>query len=224
MGASTDFGSSGDSNTGFDGLEGLSEPQADRVQADTGSERIVFSEEGAVVTETRNPDGNTSLRASVDVIVTDSGEVIFSDIQQEAFGVVSLAVTSIMRTSGTELVIDIQDTSPNASSQQYSGSLGNGSSLPGWITLDPATGSVTINNPPTGQREVIIRIQAMGTDGQIRVLELKLDLEKLLRQQLQEQPEAEADVSFIPLSEQLETELAAQNQYGERLMSLLQSA
>lgn len=216
-------GGAGDVGTSDLSVEAPGEPQSGQAEADSGSERIVLSEEGATVTETRSADGNISLKASVDVVVTDSGEVVFSDAQQEAFGVVSLAVASINQTSGTDLVIDIEDTSPNASNQAYSGSLGDGGSLPSWISLDPATGSVTISNPPTGQREVIVRIQAIGADGQVRVLELKLDLEKLLKQQVQERQDVEPDVSFVPLSQQLETQLVAHEQYGARLMSLLQS-
>lgn len=176
-----------------------------------------------MVTETRTADGRINLKASVDVVVTDSGEVIFSDAQKEAFGVVSLAVASINQTADAELVIDIEDTSPNAASQVYSGTLGDGTRLPDWISLDPATGTVTINNAPVGQKEVIIRVQAIGADGQVRVLELKLDLEELLKKLKETQPDAEPEVSFVPLSEQLEAELVARDQYGARLMALLQS-
>ncbi len=198
-------------------------PQQEQPSGDTGEERIVLSEAGALVTETRTADGRINLKASVDVVVTDSGEVIFSDAQKEAFGVVSLAVASINQTADAELVIDIEDTSPNAASQVYSGTLGDGTRLPDWISLDPATGTVTINNAPVGQKEVIIRVQAIGADGQVRVLELKLDLEELLKKLKETQPDAEPEVSFVPLSEQLEAELVARDQYGARLMALLQS-
>lgn len=198
-------------------------PQQEQPSGDTGEERVVLSEAGALVTETRTADGRINLKASVDVVVTDSGEVIFSDAQKEAFGVVSLAVASISQTADAEIVIDIEDTSPNAASQVYSGTLGDGTRLPDWISLDPATGTVTINNAPVGQKEVIIRVQAIGADGQVRVLELKLDLEELLKKLKETQPDVEPEVSFVPLSEQLETELVARDQYGARLMALLQS-
>lgn len=196
------------------------------VQLATGSERVVLSEAGVIVTQARSIDGNVILRASVDVNVSSSGEVVFSDAQKDAFGVVSLSVAGIARTSASELVVDIEDSSPNSSSQFYSGTLGDGSSLPSWITLDPATGTVTINNPPAGQREVIIRIQAIGADGQVRILELKLDLEKLLKMELVDD-EASAgldDRVFISLSEQLAVELDSHAHYGSRLVSSLQSA
>lgn len=232
-------------NTGFiennanNGINGVAETGALNERADaggatnngavqlaTGSERVVLSEAGVIVTQARSVDGNVILRASVDVNVSSSGEVVFSDAQKDAFGVVSLSVASIARTSASELVVDIEDSSPNSSSQFYSGTLGDGSSLPSWITLDPATGTVTINNPPAGQREVIIRIQAIGTDGQVRILELKLDLEKLLKMELVDD-EASASLDdrvFISLSEQLAVELDSHAHYGSRLLSSLQSA
>ena len=240
-------GSSSDpvDNTGFigsnanNGINGVAETGASNertdvggatnnsaVQLATGSERVVLSEAGVIVTQARSVDGNVILRASVDVNVGSSGEVVFSDAQKDAFGVVSLSVANIARTSASELVVDIEDSSPNSSSQFYSGTLGNGSSLPSWVTLDPATGTVTINNPPAGQREVIIRIQAIGADGQVRILELKLDLEKLLKMELADD-EASAgldDRVFISLSEQLAVELDSHAHYGSRLVSSLQSA
>jgi hypothetical protein len=209
----------------------LNEPAAEidvvAEEAAGPTEQVIISEPGALVVQTQSPDGNTSVRASVDVSVSSDGQVIFTDIQQEAFSTVSLAVVSIDRTAENQLTIAIQDTSPTANSQLYTGSLSNGESLPEWISLDPTTGSVTMNNPPAGQKEISIRIQAVGADGQMRVLELKLDLDELLKRNADgEQAEAapQEPVAFIPLSEQLEAELVAQEQYGDRLMALLQSA
>ena len=194
-----------------------------------GTETIIMSEPGALVIQTQTPDGNTTLKASVDVNVDASGQVVFTDVQQEAFSTVSLAVASIDVTADNQVTIDIQDTSPTASTQQYSGSLGNGESLPSWIQLDPATGTVMIDNPPVGQKEVVIRIQAMGSDGQLRVLELKLDLEELLKRtavtadQADEVADEGLSTGFVPLNDQLETELAAREQYGDRLLAMLHS-
>ncbi|MFC4260927.1 DUF4347 domain-containing protein [Marinobacter lacisalsi] len=188
-------------------------------------ERVLLAEEGALVVQNQNPDGNTTTRASVDVNVGDDGQVVFTDVQREAFSTVSLSVASIGRTSDATIEIDIEDTSPNASAQQYSGSLAGGQSLPSWIQVDPSTGSVTIDNPPAGQSKVDIRVQAIGSDGQVRILELKLDLEELLRrQQMDAQPEAMVpdDVSaYRPLADQLEAELASRDNYGSRLVAML---
>ncbi|GAA0693111.1 hypothetical protein GCM10009104_20460 [Marinobacterium maritimum] len=209
--------------------EPVSEPQNQGAEGGGATEQVILSEPGALVVESKNTDGSTSVRASVDVNVNESGQVEFSEDQQGAFDAVSLAVSSIDNTAEGQLVIAIEDTSASASAPLYSGGLASGEQLPGWIQLDPTTGSVTITNPPVGQKEVSIRIQAVGADGQVRVLELKLDLEELLKRSLPGEGEAveagDADTAgFVPLSDQLEAELAAQDQYGDRLMALLQSA
>ncbi len=203
----------------------VSEPQDGGGDGDGATEQVILSEPGALVVESKSSDGSTSVRASVDVNVNASGQVEFSQDQQNAFETVSLAVASINNSAEGQLVIAIEDTSTTASSQLYSGGLSNGEQLPGWIQLDPITGSVTIANPPAGQKEVSIRIQAVGIDGQVRVLELKLDLEELLKRPVAgEGTEIDADTAgFVPLNDQLEAELAARDQYGDRLMAMLQS-
>ena len=202
--------------------DAVEEPSASETRP---GERVLIAEEGALVVQSQNPDGNTTTRASVDVNVGDDGQVVFSDIQREAFSTVSLSVASIGRTSDTTVEIDIEDTSPNAGTQQYSGSLAGGESLPDWIKVDPATGSVTIDNPPAGQSKVDLRVQALGSDGQVRILELKLDLEELLkRPSVDSQPAPETSeeaTGYQPLAEQLEAELATRNDYGNRLVAML---
>ena len=209
-----------------------SEPSDDLQGADNGSEdrseQVILSEPGAIAVQVRNSDGSTTVRASVDVNVNEAGQVEFTQVQQDAFDVVSLVVTSIQSNSEGQVVIAIQDTSTNGGSQRYGGTLSSGEQLPGWIQLDPTTGSVTISNPPAGQKEVSIRVQAIGSDGQIRVLELKLDLEELFKRAAGADAETAepADVEstgFIPLNDQLAAEIAARDHYGSRLVSMLQS-
>ncbi len=216
---------SGNDDVDLEPDQPVSEPQDGGGDGDGATEQVILSEPGALVVESKNSDGSTSVRASVDVNVNASGQVEFSQDQQNAFDTVSLAVASINNTAEGQLVIAIEDTSTTASSQLYSGGLSNGEQLPGWIQLDPITGSVTIANPPAGQKEVSIRIQAVGIDGQVRVLELKLDLEELLKRPVAgEGAEIDADTAgFVPLNDQLEAELAARDQYGDRLMAMLQS-
>ncbi|SIS46027.1 DUF4347 domain-containing protein [Neptunomonas antarctica] len=196
--------------------------------AGKASEQVILAKEGVLVVESRSLDGKTSVRASVDVNVNDSGEVVFSDTQQEAFGVVSLAVVSIEQTADNELFINVKDTSPSASAQRYSGTLGSGESLPGWLTVDPATGSMTILNPPAGQKEVVVRIQTIDADGKVRMLELKLDLEELLKRNQADNDKTvetiKPQTTFVPLADQLEAELVDRDQYGNKLMALLHSA
>ena len=209
-----------------------SEPSDDLQGADNDgegrSEQVILSEPGAIAVQVRNPDGSTTVRASIDVNVNEAGQVEFTQVQRDAFDVVSLVVTSIKSNSEGQVVIAIQDTSTNGGTQRYSGTLSSGEQLPGWVQLDPTTGSVTIGNPPAGQKEVSIRVQAIGSDGQIRVLELKLDLEELFKRAAGADTEAVEPVDvestgFIPLNDQLAAEIAARDHYGSRLVSMLQS-
>ena len=194
------------------------------------TEQVILSERGALVIQTQNPDGKTSVRASVDVSVMRDGVVVFTDVQREAFSSVALAVVSMERTADKVLTVTIQDTRQTGNSQLYTGSLSNGESLPSWIKLDPNTGTLTLSNRPAGQKEVSVRIQTIGSDGQARVLELNLDLDELFEgSSLVTDPalietEGQEPIGFVPLSDQLEAELTAHNNYGDRLMALLQSA
>ncbi|ABM04870.1 putative outer membrane adhesin-like protein [Psychromonas ingrahamii 37] len=225
-------GSSDPSGTGgFMGnktLAGDAEPINEGTAADQATEQVILAEGGVLVVENQSQDGRTSISSSVDVTVSDSGEVIFNDVQQGAFSFVSLAVVVIENVADNELFIDIADTSQN-SSKNYTGTLGSGEGLPGWVTLDPTTGSITINNPPLDQKEVTIRIETVDADNNKRVLELKLNLDELLKRQ---QINAESDLNennqaqteFLPLNGQMEAELLARDQYGDNLMALLHSA
>ena len=212
----------GEGSEPFDDLQGADNDGEGR------SEQVILSEPGAIAVQVRNPDGSTTVRASIDVNVNEAGQVEFTQVQRDAFDVVSLVVTSIKSNSEGQVVIAIQDTSTNGGTQRYSGTLSSGEQLPGWIQLDPTTGSVTIGNPPAGQKEVSIRVQAIGSDGQIRVLELKLDLEELFKRAAGADTEAVEPVDlestgFIPLNDQLAAEIAARDHYGSRLVSMLQS-
>ncbi|WP_139215188.1 putative Ig domain-containing protein, partial [Oceanisphaera psychrotolerans] len=184
---------------------------------------VMLSEAGALVVQTTGTDGNTTVRASVDVNVGDNGEVVFSTVQQQAFDMVAMRVSSIVSTADNAFSIRIADSSA-AQGQSYSGSLADGSVLPDWITIDPNTGNVTVNSPEQ-VKDLTLRIQATGSDGQIRILEIKLDIEALLRNKAASNPEpspAELPITgFVPLAEQLATEVDAMEGYGNRLLNML---
>ncbi|MEJ2612135.1 MAG: hypothetical protein P8179_19215, partial [Candidatus Thiodiazotropha sp.] len=150
-------------------------------------------------------------RASVEVNVTNDGAVQFTKAQNEAFDIVSLYLSNIQRKeSGFHLTI----ADSNADRVQlYTGTLGDGSSLPEWIQLNPRTGSLDVN-PPNHVKELIIRIKAINSDGQIRILELQLNANQL-RQFLG----GDSADAFMPLSEQLHAQQTFG--YGERLAMLL---
>ncbi|WP_107851571.1 DUF4347 domain-containing protein [Oceanimonas marisflavi] len=189
-------------------------------------ETVLLSEPGALLVQTTGTDGRVTTRASVDVNVNDNGEVIFTEVQQQALDTVSLRVSRIVAISGNGIAIDIVD-GKSGEGQRYSGALADGTELPGWISVDPQTGQVSLRSSgETG--ELTLRIQATGGDGQVRILEITLDLEKLQPAQGAGRPEGNTtslpDTGFVPLSEQLATEVEAMEGYGDRLLNMLTTA
>ncbi|GAA3700141.1 hypothetical protein GCM10022421_03210 [Oceanisphaera sediminis] len=189
----------------------------------TPTDTVLLSETGVLVVQTTGTDGNTTVRASVDVNVNDNGEVVFSEVQRQAFDTIAMSVSSIVPTSRDQLSISIAD-SKAEQGQSYSGSLADGSVLPNWVTIDPNTGNVTVNS--AGQvKDLTLRIQAVGSDGQVRILEIKLDIEALLRDKAagesEQTPTALPNTGFVPLSEQLVSEVDTMEAYGNRLLNML---
>ncbi|WP_344953217.1 VCBS domain-containing protein, partial [Zobellella aerophila] len=188
---------------------------------DGQTETVLLSEAAALVVQTTGAGGNTTIRASVDVSVSDTGEVIFTDIQQQAFDTIAMSISGIVSTVDNQLTIGIADAKAGQG-QVYAGTLPDGGALPDWIRVDPETGNVTVSSP--GQvKELAIRIQAVGSDGQVRILEIKLDVEALLRKQAEPEQASSAPpvTGFVPLAEQLAAEVDAMEGYGNRLLSML---
>ncbi|AEY00993.1 hypothetical protein GU3_06185 [Oceanimonas sp. GK1] len=183
-------------------------------------ERVLLAEPGALVVQTVNAEGQTSLRASVDVNVNEQGEVVFSEGQQQALDAVALRVSRIVSAAGNELVISIVD-GQGTQGQRYSGALPDGTELPAWISVDPKTGHVRLL-APADIRELTLQIQATGSDGQVRILEIRVDVEALQGGQQAGTPEPLAAASgFVPLSEQLASEVDGMESYGSRLLGIL---
>ncbi|MDD3674330.1 DUF4347 domain-containing protein [Thauera propionica] len=210
-------------------LGSFSEPGDARSAGNSGTERILVAEGNTRVSEVVSPDGRvTSVRASIQVEVAANGQVVFNDVQKQAFGIVGLSVSSI--SSGDNgLSVSIADAARGQDTQFYTGELGNGESLPDWITVDQTTGEITIGNPPPGIDAVTVRVKAIGSDGKVRMLDIELKLSDLLkRKSLQDlQPDSTETlepVGFVPLTDQVAAEVASSDGYGERLIALLEAA
>ncbi|MDX1268395.1 MAG: hypothetical protein R3311_13610, partial [Oceanisphaera sp.] len=186
-------------------------------------ETVLLSESGALVVQTTGTDGKTTVRAAVDVNVSDNGEVVFTEVQQQAFDTVALRVSSITTGADNDISIGIADSNAEPG-QRYSGALADGTALPDWIIIDPKTGDVSLRSPGD-VKELTLRIQAVGSDGQTRILEIKLNIEELQRNQATgsaEQPAADvAATGFVPLTEQLAAEVDTIEGYGHRLLTML---
>ncbi len=162
-------------------------------------------------------DTRPSIMASVDVNVTDSGEVVFTDDQLQAFDVVSMRIDNIDHSSEL-LQVSIVD---NITQDQiYTGTLGDGTPLPEWVTVDSETGSVSAN-PPEDEDEVIIRVKATGYDGNIRILEIKLNLQQLRDNNNTGDTATNDQTVFVPFSEQVTEKIDKQNEHGEQLVAAL---
>ena len=191
-------------------------------------ERVLIAEQGALVVQSENASGVSTTRASIDVNVGEDGQVVFTEIQEEAFSTVGLRVVSIGRVSDNSIAIEIEDSGSRSGVTEFGGSLSDGQRLPSWIQVDPYTGAVVIENVPAGRSKIDIRIQAIGGDGQVRILDLNLDLDELLkRKPTVEAPTPESlgdSTGYLPLSEQLEAELAGKYQYGSQLVAMLEAS
>jgi VCBS repeat-containing protein len=191
-------------------------------------ERVLIAEQGALVVQSENSSGVSTTRASIDVNVGEDGQVVFTEIQEEAFSTVGLRVVSIGRVSDNSIAIEIEDSGSRSGVTEFNGSLSDGQRLPSWIQVDPYTGAVVIENVPAGRSKIDIRIQAIGGDGQVRILDLNLDLDELLkRKPTVEAPTPESledSTGYLPLSEQLEAELAGKYQYGSQLVAMLEAS
>ena len=150
----------------------------------------------------------------VSVDVNADGKVIISDIPQQANDAAGLSIKNVELSNG-DIQVYIIDAKP---SQNYSATLSDGTALPDWVSIDPVTGALSIT-PPPGEKDLVIKIYATSTDGAIRILEVKLNVEDLAKQQRVAKTSPHAE--FIPLEQQFSMETATIDGYGERIASLL---
>ncbi|MBU2411587.1 MAG: cadherin domain-containing protein, partial [Gammaproteobacteria bacterium] len=165
---------------------------------------------GAIVSESR-----------VSVDVGANGQVRVSEIAGQSSNVTGLTVASLI-TQTDRVSISLADTGAAAS---YSATLSDGSSLPSWVEVNPSTGEVTMI-PPAGQGKITLKINATDAEGNIRVLEIEVDLENLPAPVQNELTESAAQANgaiFVPLDEQLAIAAEQFDEYGNDLMKLLAS-
>ncbi|SHE46364.1 autotransporter-associated beta strand repeat-containing protein [Marinomonas polaris DSM 16579] len=165
---------------------------------------------GAIVSESR-----------VSVDVGANGQVRVSEIAGQSSNVTGLTVASLI-TQTDRVSISLADTGAAAS---YSATLSDGSSLPSWVEVNPSTGEVTMI-PPAGQGKITLKINATDAEGNIRVLEIEVDLENLPAPVQNELTESAAQANgaiFVPLDEQLAIAAEQFDEYGNDLIKLLAS-
>ena len=144
-----------------------------RVNALTRIQNVADSRSKTIPTTTRRAIER------IDVSVAANGE--FSQRQQAPqahetpTGMMLVEVTQPLQ----ELHIEIADFR-RGQVEQYSATLPDGSPLPAWIKLDPATGRVTAT-PDNSNPLIKLNFMAQDANGSLRTLEIKIDLRALAK-------------------------------------------
>lgn len=159
----------------------------------------------------------------VAVNVGADGQVQVTPTSGVAANTTGLSIANLS-TQPDRIFIAIAD---SGSASNYSATLSDGSALPSWVQIDPVTGEVTMV-PPPGQGKISLKINAMDVNGNIRVLEVDLDLDKLptsTRTMIDpvSTSSSAGEAQFMSLNDQLNIASDEFDEYGENLMKLLAS-
>ncbi|WP_418138932.1 cadherin domain-containing protein [Marinomonas sp. RS-M-Aa-14] len=153
----------------------------------------------------------------VAVNVGADGQVQVTETSGASTNTTGLTVATIVP-QGERVSITIADTSTVA---RYSGTLADGTQLPDWIEINPTTGEVTMT-PPPGQGTITLKVNAVDADGNVRILEIEVDLERL-PQTAPADTVTNVSPVFMSLDDQLAVAAEQYDDYGSGLMKLLAS-
>ena len=156
------------------------------------------------------PSGSTNpndklITANANLNFDSSGKVNFSKNTNGAFQTVGLTIERIDLVQD-QIEIKVFDTRVG---QKYIVTLLDGSELPETLFFDPNTGKIT-GVLPAGMTELNISIKALSNDGTTRILNLKIDLKELRKNQ----------TAFNTLSDQIEMQNNKMTSYGDFISSL----
>ena len=155
--------------------------------------------------------------SKVAVNVGADGQVQVTETSGASTNTTGLTVATIVP-QGERVSITIADTSTVA---RYSGTLADGTQLPDWIEINPTTGEVTMT-PPPGQGTITLKVNAVDADGNVRILEIEVDLERL-PQTAPADTVTNVSPVFMSLDDQLAVAAEQYDDYGSGLMKLLAS-
>ncbi len=144
----------------------------------------------------------------------------------------TMKLSSLQMNAGQFTVDVIDDNQSNV--KMYKAELKSGGALPDWITIDPETGKIAAD-PSKGRtgsaapaflteslQVLELKIIAEDEDGKERVIEVEIDLNEITGTESgEENSEANDEISFIPLDEQLKHHAKAADSYGEKIVSLV---
>ena len=153
----------------------------------------------------------------VAVNVGADGQVQVSEASGVSTNTTGLTVATIVP-QGERVSITIADTSTVA---RYSGTLADGTQLPDWVEINPTTGEVTMT-PPPGQGTITLKVNAVDANGNVRILEIEVDLESL-SQTAPADTVTDITSVYMSLDDQLSVAAEQYDDYGSGLMKLLAS-
>ena len=154
----------------------------------------------------------------VAVNVGADGRVQVSEASGVSTNTTGLTVATIVP-QGERVSITIADTSTLA---RYSGTLADGTQLPDWVEINPTTGEVTMT-PPPGQGTITLKVNAVDADGNVRILEIEVDLATLPQTTAPADMVTDITSVYMSLDDQLSVAAEQYDDYGSSLMKLLVS-
>lgn len=87
----------------------------------------------------------------------------------------SLAVAGIQLDNGS-FTMTLIDSQAGIGEVLYNAAQADGSELPEWLAVDPATGTIT-GHPPEGVTSIQVRIMATDADGKVRTLNVTVNFQ-----------------------------------------------
>ncbi len=193
------------------------EPGDDPTETDTSYGLILESPSSDDSSAYMPGSSGDGLSSAVDVSVNTNGEVYVDDLATK--DVLSLSVSDIHTTDGG-FDINVADTNPNSATTTYTAFMADGAPLPDWIVFDSNGAIIHIDNPPEGVTEVNIQIKAVDADGNVRLLNIKVDVQEAMTAGKEATQSAE-EISYQPLDQQIDHIYAQKMDYGQSLFNEL---
>ncbi len=162
-------------------------------------------------TTNKRVQGEKELVAQIGLKANDEGKVSFDKATIESFNYIGMKIED-MSIKNDFIEIKIADTK---SGQTYEVTKMDGTPLPSGLTFDPKTGAL-LGEVSKDIKVLKISIKAIDSDGTSRILNIEIDLEKLRKGKLENEPLSK---SFQTFQEQLIIEVNNES-YGSNLNAL----
>ena len=156
--------------------------------------------------------------------VTETGEIVFEHEGNRAT-VDGLFVKSLA-VGGNSLKLEVGDAGSAHLQAIYTATLKNGVPLPGWLTIDPASGTIQ-GNPPEEMEVIELEIIATDLNGNVKILHVKIKLNESGQAEVQRTETPTSAFWRGPVYQSFSQQLAEASMpenYGEKLITALAAA